>query len=97
MKRRARDCHESGSTIVEAAVVIPIAMMVVLLAVQVCLWAHAATLVQGAATVGERAATQLGGSPAAGEAEARSELTATARQGPGGGVYPRPDRFRGRC
>jgi hypothetical protein len=68
----------AGSAVVEAVVIVPIAMVVVLLVVQVCLWAHAATLVQGAATAGEQAATALGGSPTIGAIEARAELTATA-------------------
>lgn len=62
---------------VESVIVIPIAMVVVLLAVQTCLWAHAATLVQGAATVGEQVATTTGGTPAAGEREAKATLAAT--------------------
>jgi hypothetical protein len=66
--------------VVESVVIVPVAMVIVLLAVQVCLWAHAATLVQGAATAGEQAATVVGGSPAAGQMEAREELTATASQ-----------------
>jgi hypothetical protein len=66
--------------VVESVVIVPVAMMVVLLVVQVCLWAHAATLVQGAATTGEQAATASGGSPTAGQIEARAELTATASQ-----------------
>jgi len=72
--------RESGALVVEAAVIVPVAMLIVLLAVQVCLWAHASTLVQGAATAGEQAATVLGGSPATGQKAAREELTATASQ-----------------
>jgi hypothetical protein len=67
-----------GSTAVEAVVIIPVAMMVVFVVVQLCLWAHAGTLVQAAATAGEQAATSVGGSPAAGQAEARTELADTA-------------------
>lgn len=66
--------------VVESVVIVPIAMMVVLVAVQVCLWAHAATLVQGAATAGEQTATSLGGTPAAGQMEARADLAATASE-----------------
>lgn len=66
--------------VVESVVIVPIAMMVVLVAVQVCLWAHAATLVQGAATAGEQTASAVGGTPAAGEMEARAELAATASE-----------------
>ncbi len=63
--------------VVESVVIVPVAMVVVLLAVQACLWAHAATLVQGAATAGEQAASVIGGSPAKGEQEAATVLTAT--------------------
>lgn len=58
--------------------IIPVAMMVVFLVVQLCLWAYAGTLVQAAATAGEQAATAVGGSPAVGQMEARTELTETA-------------------
>jgi hypothetical protein len=71
---------QRGSTAVEAAVIVPVAMVVLLLAVQVCLWAHAATIVQGAATAGIQAASAVGGTPSAGESEARTVLTATGRQ-----------------
>jgi hypothetical protein len=67
-----------GSAAVESVVIIPVAMMVVFLVVQLCLWAYAGTLVQAAATAGEQAATSVGGSPAAGQTEARTELTDTA-------------------
>ena len=65
---------------VEAAIVIPAAMLIVLLAVQVCLWAHASTLVQAAATRGDQAACVEGGSLAAGIAQAHLALTETASQ-----------------
>jgi hypothetical protein len=80
VNRHRAHSGESGSVVVEAAVIVPVAMLIVLLAVQVCLWAHASTLVQGAATAGEQAATVFGGSPAAGQTAARQELTATASQ-----------------
>jgi TadE-like protein len=67
-----------GSAAVEAVVIVPVAMMVLFLVVQLCLWAYAGTLVQAAATAGEQAATAVGGSPAAGQTEARTELTDTA-------------------
>jgi TadE-like protein len=69
---------ETGSTVVEAAVLIPIAMLVLLFAVQACIWAHADTLVQDAAAQGDQAATVEGGSPSAGVAQAESLLAATA-------------------
>ena len=71
---------EAGSTVVEAAVLIPAAMLVLLLAIQACLWAHAATLVQNAATQGDAAATSAGGSLAAGTVQAEALLASTARQ-----------------
>jgi len=69
-----------GSTVVEVAVLIPIAMLIVLFAVQVCIWAHAATLVQNAASQGIEVATQAGSSPAAGVSDAQSLLAETAGQ-----------------
>jgi hypothetical protein len=72
--------NEAGSTVVEAAILIPAAMLVLLLAVQACLWAHAATLVQNAAGQADQVATESGGSPAAGVQEAKEILSATARQ-----------------
>jgi len=68
---------DGGSLVVEAAVIVPIAMLVIMFAVQACLWAHAATLVQNAANTGEESATALGGSPAKGEIAARAALMAT--------------------
>jgi len=73
-----RTVRSEGSIVVEAVVVVPVAMLVVLFAVQACLWAHAGTLVQAAATAGEEAATALGGSTRIGEIEARADLGATA-------------------
>ena len=70
--------EDAGSAVVESVVIVPIAMLIVMVVVQMCLWAHAATLVQGAATAGEQAASALGGSPAAGDIEARSTLADTA-------------------
>ena len=67
-----------GSAAVESVVIIPVAMLVVFVVVQLCLWAYAGTLVQAAATAGEQAATSVGGSPAAGQTEARMELADTA-------------------
>jgi TadE-like protein len=72
------ETDEGGSTVLEAAVIIPAAMLVILLAVQACLWAHAATLVQNAAIQGDQAATVMGGSSSAGIAQAQSVLDETA-------------------
>jgi TadE-like protein len=69
---------EDGSTVVEAAILVPIAMLVVLLAVQACLWAHAATLVQNAAAEGDQAATVMGGSTSAGVSQADTFLRSTS-------------------
>lgn len=77
-RRRSAGSGDTGSVVVEAVVIIPIAMVILMVAVQMCLWAHAATLVQSAASAGEQAATALGGSPTTGEIEARAQLTATA-------------------
>ena len=65
---------ERGSSVVEAVIVLPAAMLVVLFAVQAALWAHAATLVQAAAGEGDQVARALGGSVASGEAQARAFL-----------------------
>jgi hypothetical protein len=75
-----RGCAQTGSTVVETVLIVPIAMIVLLLAVQACLWAHAATLVQGAAGSGEQAAIVVGGSPLTGAHEAQTVLAATASQ-----------------
>jgi hypothetical protein len=77
-QRGRRAAGTAGSAAVESVVIIPVAMMVVFLVVQLCLWAYAGTLVQAAATAGEQAATSVGGSPAAGQTAARTELTDTA-------------------
>jgi len=71
--------NEEGS-VVEAAVVIPAAMLVVLVAVQSALWAHAEAIVQASASQGVRAASVAGGSLAAGRAEAQALLAHTGRQ-----------------
>src|SRR5580658_5876854 len=76
---RRRLVGDEGS-VIEAAIVIPAAMLVILLSVQVCLWAHASTLVQSAATRGDQAACIEGGSLASGIAEARSALAETANE-----------------
>jgi hypothetical protein len=75
---RNRELDEIGSTVVEAAILIPAAMLVVLLAVQACLWAHAATLVQNAAAQGDQAATVLGGSTGAAITQADAFLKSSA-------------------
>lgn len=62
---------------VEAAIIIPIAMLLILLAVQACLWAHAASLVQNAAAQGDQVATEAGGSDSEGISQAQSLLSAT--------------------
>ena len=69
---------EAGATVVEAAIVVPVAMMVVLVAVQACLWAHAGSLVQTAAAEGDQAACNLGGSTSAGVERATQFLASAA-------------------
>jgi Flp pilus assembly protein TadG len=76
----SRSCFdEAGSTVVETAVLVPIAMFILLFAIQACIWAHAATLVQDAAAQGAEVATAYGGSPSAGVTQAEDLLAATAR------------------
>lgn len=62
--------------VVEAVLVIPVAMALVLLVVQAALWAHAAEVVQSAAAQGVQAATDLGGTLAEGRASATSFVVA---------------------
>lgn len=76
--RRCLPLDDSGSTAIEIAVLIPIAMFLVLLVAQMCIWAHAATLVQYAADRGSVVATEAEGSPTAGVEEAKRFLFAEA-------------------
>lgn len=77
-RRSGTSCRgESGATVLEAVVVIPVAMLVLLVAVQACLWAHANAIVQAAAADGLQHATDLGGSPSAGAERAHQVLDAT--------------------
>lgn len=69
---------EHGSSVVEAVVVVPVAMVVVLVAVQACLWARASSLVNTAAAEGDQAACDLGGSMSSGVDRARQFLASTA-------------------
>jgi Flp pilus assembly protein TadG len=55
-------------------IVIPALMLILVVVVQFALWAHAAQSVQLAASEGDRAARVLGGSPAAGTAQAQAVL-----------------------
>jgi TadE-like protein len=60
---------------VEAAIVVPAAMMLIFLVVQACLWAYASSLVSAAADRGVQAASVDGGSLSGGVDEARAELS----------------------
>lgn len=75
MCSRIFQADERGSASVEAAIVIPVAMLIVLFAIQACLWSHAATEVQNAAAGGAEAATGLGGSLPSGYDEAQNLLS----------------------
>jgi Flp pilus assembly protein TadG len=66
--------QERGSSVVEAVLVLPVAMMVILFAVQAALYAHAAAVVQSAAGAGDQVARAFGSSLASGEAEALGYL-----------------------
>ena len=68
---------QSGS-VVEAAIVVPAAMMLIFLVVQACLWSHASSLVAAAADRGVQAASVDGGSLSSGVGEARAELSQDA-------------------
>jgi len=72
---------DDGSSIIEAVIVVPVAMLLLLIAVQFALWAHASHVVQLAASEGDRAARSLGGGTSAGVAVARS-----VAEGPGSDV-----------
>ncbi|MHB8437990.1 MAG: TadE family protein [Acidimicrobiales bacterium] len=69
---------EQGSVAVEAVLLVPVAMLLLLFVLQICLWAHANTLVQEAAAEAAQTASALGGTPAAGQAQARTYLGAGA-------------------
>ncbi|HVA08059.1 MAG TPA: TadE/TadG family type IV pilus assembly protein [Acidimicrobiales bacterium] len=69
---------ERGAAVVEAVVLVPVAMLVVLFAVQACLWAHAAAIVQTAAAQGDQEAANYGGSASAGINRAEQFIAATA-------------------
>jgi hypothetical protein len=72
---------DTGSSVVEAVLVIPVVMLLLLVAVQFALWMHAAQVVQLAASEGDRTARSIGGGPAAGVAAAQRVAT-----GPGSDV-----------
>jgi hypothetical protein len=70
---------DSGSSLVEAVLVVPVLMLILFAVIQFVLWAHAAQVAQLAASEGDRTARSFGGGgAAAGIARARSVL-----QGPG--------------
>ena len=72
---RSRWGHpEAGSTVVEATLLIPVAMLLILFAVQACLWVRAGTLVAEAAQRGQLAANLDGGSIQVGIDTARAAL-----------------------
>jgi hypothetical protein len=78
MIRKTRCAHEEerGSTVAEAAIILPIMMVTLLVAVQASVWAVSAELVQSSASVGSEVAAGSDGSPAAGQEAARSYLEA---------------------
>ncbi len=63
---------ERGSTVVEAVLLIPVALVLILFVVQACLWAHAAQVVESAAAQGVQVAVDLGGTPEQGIDSARA-------------------------
>lgn len=63
---------------VEAAIVVPAAMLLIFLGVQACLWAHASSLVAAAADRGVQAASADGGTLSGGIDQARAELATSA-------------------
>ncbi len=62
----------------ELVIVFPVAMVVILLAIQTGLWFLARSAATDAATDGARAAAEVGGSPAIGQAQAASALAQVA-------------------
>lgn len=65
---------DRGSVVVEAVLVVPLAMVILLVAIQFALWAHAAQVAQLAASEGDRVARSAHGGLAAGTIEADSVL-----------------------
>ncbi|HUI04945.1 MAG TPA: TadE/TadG family type IV pilus assembly protein [Acidimicrobiales bacterium] len=63
---------------VEAVLLVPVAMLVVLVAVQACLWVHAQTLASSAADQGDQVACTAGATVGEGVGAARSLLSSTA-------------------
>ena len=63
---------------IEAVVLVPVAMLIVLVAVQACLWVHAQTLVASAADQGDAVACTNGGTLDQGIGEARRLLSSSA-------------------
>lgn len=78
-KRCKKSPGERGVLVLEAAILVPIAMLLFLLIVQMALWAHAGTVVQAAATQGDEAASMAGGTAAQGASQADSVLSSAAR------------------
>ncbi len=80
-RRSWRSRTDSGSSIVEAVIVIPVVMLLLLVGVQFALWMHAVQVVQLAASEGDRSARSLGGGAAIGVASAQAVV-----DGPGSDV-----------
>ena len=78
---RDRRPDDTGSSVVEAVLVVPVVMFLLLVAVQFALWMHASQVVQLAASEGDRTARSIGGGPAAGVATAQQVAT-----GPGSDI-----------
>ena len=62
--------RDSGSTVVEYVVIVPVVMLVVLIAVQAAVYLHAANIARHAASSGAVAASHRGASGSDGEVEA---------------------------
>jgi hypothetical protein len=56
-----RQCDDRGSTVVEAVLIVPVAMLLLLVIIQFALWAHAAQAAHTAASEGDRVALAQGG------------------------------------
>ena len=70
------DRDQTGSTVVEAVILVPVLLVLVLLAVQMAIWAEAAWAAQTAAIDGQRAASTAG-TTQAGAAAATSVLSSS--------------------
>jgi hypothetical protein len=76
-RRRARGQADRGSSAAELAIATPLMMLLLLAVVQFALWEHATHVAHATATEALEAARDVGGTPAAGQAQAARVLAQT--------------------